>query len=379
MCCLKSNENKHILSEYPLIEKYSDNAYMSKIGTKKYVIKYLKSNNHEIDKEISIIKYLTGTIFNKSHENFANIKSTKVIKKTFCENFFTIGCCSSDDAMNDINENELLIKDTNDQFNLKYMYRYVTMIERNNMKYLISEYSGDDMFNFISNNDHCFTEQTMKNIFYQLVHAVKELHSLGIIHGDMSLENVCVLEKDGTFEIKLIDIAFGMIHPASPHYEVYKEYEEYDKVQIINTKNIDVFLTSIRKNTINNDDSYVGKTHYMSPERFLAHTQNTLYCSYKDDIYALGIILHSLVFGRFPYKKPSEYDENFRTLMSGKWKKNINEEYYILNHIEHRKQIEHQSVIDLIDRILKCESKRMEISDILNHPWLPNKIDIIND
>ena len=73
----------------------------------------------------------------------------------------------------------------------------------------------------------------------------------------------------------------------------------------------------------------MGKVYYMSPERFSAHTQDTVYCSYKDDVYALGIILHSLVFGTLPYKRPSETNIFFKNVINGKWKKNLTKTNYI--------------------------------------------------
>ncbi len=392
----RSNENekieKYILPEYPLTEKLSENVYMSMINTKKYAIKFLNCNDQSLIKEIELIKFLNQSpgpriVFNQRESQTINNKENK---KNFYDIFCGIGYCTDDDAINDdamkeeLLEKELFIEhetmNDNNTFNSSHIYKYVTTIENDNMRYLITEYSGKDMFNFVSDNEQSFTERTIKIIFYQLVCAINKLHGLGFVHADLSLENICLHDQknqsdrpkkeiDGIFNIKIIDIAFGMIHPNSPYYEIYKKNEKYEKVKIYNTNNIREFLTSIQKESFDSGNSYLGKILYMSPERMLSHTHDSLYCSYKDDTYALGIILYSLIFGLLPYKKPSKFDQNFRKIMSGKWKNNLKDCNYKSNHIKHKEYIGYKNVIDLIDRILKYETKRITTCDILDHPW----------
>ena len=387
-------EKEYILLDgFPLKHPISENVYMSQVDTKKYVVKYLKFDDHAFIKEIEFIKFLNqvpGPQIIFDQKDIVNSNNTNL-----CELICKMGCCTRDDAVDDnvVDDNKKLLTNQNKikYFDSRYVYQYVTTIEKDNMRYLVTEYSGGDMFDFIANNNKSFTERTIKRIFYDLVCAIKGFHELGLAHGDISLENVCIQEEidehqeneiDRTFKIKVIDIAFAMVHPKSPYNEIYKKYEKYEYVKIYKTNNIREFPTGIHGHLMDEKNSYLGKVFYMSPERFEAQEYDVVYCSYKDDTYALGIILYSLIFGTIPYKKPSENNQNFKNIITGKWKKNLKEENYKQNHIAHKKHSGHQEVIDLIDKILKFESKRLTLIDILKHPWfndIEEKFDFIYD
>lgn len=426
----KNNENKYVLPEFPLTDKISENVYISKSITKMYVVKYLNSDDHAFMKEIELTNFLSqGPQFVFNHSDTAGTNAQIQKKRNICK---LMCCCANDDALIDesdseseskgiseslsesliesLNEFEFELgsmngsdeqnKEENDTFDSRYLCGFVMTKEnekeneKEKMRYLITEYSGKDMYDFVSDNKHGFTEMTIKIIFYQLVHAVNALHSLGFVHGDLSPENICVqgfqeLEpkiqdtiEDRIFKIKIIDFAFALIHPESPYYDIYKKYENYEKVKIHNTHNTSEFITSMRRDLFDTEKCYLGKVFYMSPERFSAHTQDTVYCSYKDDVYALGIILYSFIFGTLPYRKPSEKSKVFRNVINGTWKRKLTKETYKPNHIIHRKHPGHRIAIDLIDKILKYESKRIGTNDILAHQWFDDvrdKIDFIYD
>jgi len=130
-------------------------------------------------------------------------------------------------------------------------------------------------------------------------------------------------------------------------------------------------ITKLKPYTVVND--IYGKQYYISPERMCAHlksvkgktSRKSYYCSYKDDIYSLGIILFAMLSGDLPYKTPIESNYHFKDIISGEWKKSILYENFIKNNS--------RDVVDLIDKIIKPEKNRISLDQILNHRWLSEK------
>ena len=111
--------------------------------------------------------------------------------------------------------------------------------------YLYMEYGGKNLSN-IGMTDIDF----IKKIFSELLLAVQELHTAGIAHLDIKLQNV-LLKND---KVKLIDFEFST------------------KKRLVST--------------------YQGTCFYMAPE--IVHRK--VYDPKKADIWALGILLYKLVF-----------------------------------------------------------------------------------
>lgn len=124
----------------------------------------------------------------------------------------------------------------------------------------------------------------------QIIDALKYLHkSIKIIHGDIKLEN-CLLNKNynpkqlNSWQIVLCD--FGMSH----------------------------FIKDCSKKQ---NDSQVGSLPYASPELLF---ENKL-CE-KSDIWALGVMLYTMLLGKLPFKHPTE--SKLRELIkSGKYDKQL--------------------------------------------------------
>jgi serine/threonine protein kinase len=330
-------EKTKILEEYPLTKRIIENVYISTQGCKKYVVKYVENDNHEFVKEIELIKLLNQIP-------------------------------GPDIAFNALNETQIR------KFDSQYVYKYVTTIEKENIRYLVTEYSGNDMCELIIHNTKSFTEKRMRQIFYDLVCGVKELHSMGIAHGDISPENICMQEqvsKNGS-TIKIIDMAFSLIHPKSPYNDIYKIFKECERVKIYDTKNVKELPTKVRRELFKTKTkgSFLGKIYYMSPERYMAQTTDTVYCAFKDDIYALGVILYLLNFGTIPYTEPWAENNKFKNIINGSWKRKLRIDNYLEKYKNHTKHSNHGMAIDLIDKILKNETERLTINEILSHPWL---------
>lgn len=129
--------------------------------------------------------------------------------------------------------------------------------------YVVLEYCDDgDVLSWIMNNRIRGVDQA-RSIFYQIVQGVRYLHESGIAHGDLKPENV-MINMDGT--VKLTD--FGYCH--------------------------------ISRWAGNDEKS--GTLFYASPELLI----NGFFDTYKSDIWALGVLLFTMVTGQFPYPEGDE-------------------------------------------------------------------------
>lgn len=125
--------------------------------------------------------------------------------------------------------------------------------------FLIFEYfDGITLSKFMKEYNNKLPPSIIKKIFYQILNAIQQLHKNKIIHNDIKLDNILINKK--TFQIKLID--FGLSSFGQEHV----------------------------------DKSIYGSLPYLAPEII----SSKIYSIYSD-IWALGIVLFTLVEGRFPF------------------------------------------------------------------------------
>jgi len=123
---------------------------------------------------------------------------------------------------------------------------------------------------------------SMQQMFYEICLGVKKIHSEGIVHRDLSLENLLLIENKDYVRGKMprlrpVICDFGLATEDQPHG----------------------FRDS------------VGKLGYMSPE-----CMSGRYNGKKNDIWCLGIILVMMMIGAPPYGKIG--DKAFRYLLGGR-------------------------------------------------------------
>lgn len=165
--------------------------------------------------------------------------------------------------------------------------------------------AGMDLFDYIELKEG-MADKEIQSIFRQIAEAVQHLHEHKIVHRDIKDENV-VLDQDGG--VRLID--FG-----SAAYLKGRRY-----------------------------DTFVGTLDYAAPEILAGKT----YEGPPQDIWALGILLYTLVYRENPF-----YD--------------IDE---ILGHELRVPFVLSEGSLDLIRKMLdRNEDKRLTIQEVLAHPWL---------
>ena len=174
-----------------------------------------------------------------------------------------------------------------------------------------------------------FSEKDASIIFKQIISAINYCHKQGIVHRDLKMKNVLFIEKSQNLDIKIID--FGL--------------SQYSSNKLVNLMEI------ISGDKTINMTEIVGTSHYISPE-VLKEKYNQ-----KCDIWSAGVILYTMLSGKFPFNGKSE-KEIFKSILKKKFDfsdkiwKNISSE-----------------VKDLINHMLCPEEKRFSAEQVLDHPW----------
>ena len=145
-----------------------------------------------------------------------------------------------------------------------------------NKKYNILEYCSKGMLlNYIILIEEGFQEILSKVIFEKILKGVQVIHDAEIAHLDLKHENIFL---DETYNLKIADFGVSV-----------KQSEKYDIEKL-------KFVT--------------GSEKYNSPQVNF----KIVYNGYKNDIYSLGIILFSIITGKFPFQNKFKYAEHMRNI-----------------------------------------------------------------
>ncbi|KAI8061868.1 kinase-like domain-containing protein [Gilbertella persicaria] len=167
--------------------------------------------------------------------------------------------------------------------------------------------AGMDLFDFIELND-IIPEAEIIRIFRQIALGVRHLHDHKIVHRDIKDENVVLDQKNGG--LQLID--FG----SAAYLKPGRKYE-----------------------------TFVGTLDYAAPEILRGHT----YSGKPQDIWALGILLFTLIYRENPFYDIDEIMGRELRIP------------FILS----------KGSVDLVSKMLERDvDKRIDIHQVLAHPWL---------
>eukprot|EP01134_Creolimax_fragrantissima_P004429 CFRG4429T1 len=147
---------------------------------------------------------------------------------------------------------------------------------------LVQEYlPGGELFDAVT-PDVGMNENKVRIFMKQLVEAIKYLHDSGVAHRDVKPENI-VLDKSKNI-VKLID--FGLSDQVSKDPQAtYKRH--------------------------------VGTIPYMAPELLRNVGRTHVEIDIKaTDVWALGIVMYCMLFGRFPWSKANNNSKEFRNYVS---------------------------------------------------------------
>jgi len=168
--------------------------------------------------------------------------------------------------------------------------------------------------------------KVVQHMFRQLAECTAWMHSKGVCHLDMSLENAMIASKSSKYgnQIKIID--FGLA----------KYYSDGN-------------FTNNRR---------VGKTSYMAPEVFARKT----YDPRAADIWSLGVMLFMMLIGAPPYQIASTSNPAFNFIVNGRLRD-------VLKHWK-RLGCVTKEALDLLNKIFRPEPKRIKMKELLQHAFV---------
>ncbi|XP_053691737.1 testis-specific serine/threonine-protein kinase 3-like [Sabethes cyaneus] len=223
----------------------------------------LESNGYHIQDTIgkgafSIVK----KAFSKSHNRVVAIKIVSKLKAT-------------KDVLNKFLPREIELVRGLRHANL---IRFYECIETTMRFYIVMQCAENGSLLQLIRKEKMLPEVRAKLFFNQLLNAVEYIHRKGVVHRDIKCENIVFDEK---FDLKLIDFGFarGNMQPISAG----------GKMKPVLSK------------------TFCGSHAYASPEIL----KSIPYIPQLSDIWAVGIVLYTMVIGRLPFSN----EENISTLL----------------------------------------------------------------
>ena len=161
--------------------------------------------------------------------------------------------------------NEIKILRQLDNINIVKLYE---VIDTPTFLYLVMEYiEGISLlYKIKKDTNHFFEEQRALKLFVQIIKAIIYCQNKNICHRDIKLENILIIKDD---IIKLIDFGFA----------VKTDKETYQNL-------------------------LCGSPSYMAPEI----VNKEKYIAQYSDIWSLGVLFYSMLYGRFPFKGKNQED-----------------------------------------------------------------------
>ena len=298
---INEKEKNELLQNGKYYKKLSDNL-------SKYIKNYYNKHNDYPKTKISFYKFgrligrgafgkvnlglhiLTGKIVAIKSFNKSNLKDENSIQKIYHEI----------NLMKSLKHNSIV--------------RILETLEIENYILIIMEnISGGNLLSFVKKRTK-LNEKTAHFIFRQLISSIKFIHSKGIIHRDIKLDNILI---DLNNTIKICDFGVG------------RTYKKNEKLK-----------------------DKCGTPAYIAPEILI---NNDGYFGPPVDVWSSGVVLYAMLSGNVPFKGNNIKDLH-QVIINGSYS-NI-------------KDISNEAK-DLICKIFEVNPlKRINIDEILNHPWM---------
>ena len=177
-------------------------------------------------------------------------------------------------------------------------------------------------------NQH-LDESSVRKIFCNILDGLEKLHSLGICHRDLSLENIVVTEDLA----RCVIIDYGMSLRCD---------------RVLPSGNFQLLAPS----------GQIGKRRYMAPEVF---ENKSPFDGSKVDMWALGIILFVLLTNVHPIHVASVLDKGYQCIMCGKLPELLVHWGFVFT----------PDAVNLLTLLLRPDpSERPHVGQIMRHKWI---------
>ena len=166
----------------------------------------------------------------------------------------------------------------------KYLINFYQAIETTSRVYIILELAqGGDVLEWIQRYGAC-AETLAGKWFSQMALGIAYLHSKGIVHRDLKLENLLLDKREN---VKISDFGFAKMVPSSQPVHSSPSYRQMNSLSHLS-------------------QTYCGSFAYACPEILLGLPYNP----FLSDTWSMGVILYTLVVARLPFD-----DTNLKKLL----------------------------------------------------------------
>mmetsp|Transcript_14345 Transcript_14345/g.21491 ORF Transcript_14345/g.21491 Transcript_14345/m.21491 type:complete len:575 (+) Transcript_14345:112-1836(+) len=189
-------------------------------------------------------------------------------------------------------------------FNREYRYPVIVM----------EALVGDSLlYRIITQRD--ISEKYLVALFKSYMTALRDIHSRRLIHRDLKCDNVMLVSRDASSDLKIVDL--GMM---------------------VRVGESDMYV----------DTHVAGTPGYHAPESLLRREY-----SFQTDIWQSGVVLYIMLVGRPPF-------DDVKAGISGRF--NTTSELY---------QVAPRKALDLVKRMLTVDpTERITIEEVFEHPWM---------
>ncbi|WBW70700.1 serine/threonine protein kinase Ppk8 [Schizosaccharomyces osmophilus] len=187
----------------------------------------------------------------------------------------------------------------------------------------VLEYTPLDLFSFVVNG-HCFPEKA-DQLFYQLLHGIEYMHSVGLAHRDVKLDNL-MLDKE--LNLKIIDFGTAFVF----HYPF--------------------------ESTMLKAEGLVGSKPYVAPEVLSGKP----YDPRAIDAWSCAVVYCCIALKKFPWRAPNESNKRFKTFLAQM--KDPTLEIELINSLPEKSRIAIKGMLD------PDAEKRWDIGKVLSTSWM---------
>jgi serine/threonine protein kinase len=193
--------------------------------------------------------------------------------------------------------------------------------------YLVMPYcDGGELFDRVGNVGR-FSEDEARHWMHQILNCLETLHTAGITHRDLSLENV-MIHKD-----RAVIIDMGM--------------------------SLNVPFDHNRQRRLITPQGAAGKMKYMAPEVYANHEGG--FDGYQIDLWAVGVIMYIMLTGEVPWQMPHHSDLKFAKFTDG----------WIEPYLKNQGFPISANALCLLQRMLWLNPQdRLCLHQVRAHPWM---------